>query len=668
MPELGRAALVITLGLSAYALVAGAAAAMLGRRRLAHSARNALIAAFGSTLVASVVLAVAFVRDDFSLTYVADHSSRSLGGVYKLSAFWGGQEGSLLLWLLILTGYSALAVWLNRRRARDLVVWVVPVLAGICVGFSWLLVAVASPFAVQTAPLDGAGLNPSLQNPYMMSHPPFLYLGYVGLAVPFAFAMGALLSGRTDERWIVATRRWTLLAWTALGIGQLLGAHWAYVEVGWGGYYAWDPVENAALMPWLAATAFLHSVMIQEKRGMLKVWNVVLVSLAFCLSLFGTFLTRSGVVNSIHSFTQSDIGPWFLAFIIVAVVFATVLIIWRLPLLRSTTRLESLVSREAVFLYNNLLLVALCLTILWGVAWPILSEAVRGQSVVVGRPYYDFFLRIFGLPLLLLMGIGPLIAWRRASLPGLMRTLAWPGGIALATGAVLLVLGAGSSIPGLIAYTFSAFVLAAIGLEFVRGTRARRALSSETWPVAFASLIGRNRRRYGGYVVHAAIVLLAIGIAGSSAYDSVTEGKLAPGQSLAVAGYRLTYEKLEERDTDHATEVRALVSAQRGGKDLGAVEAGKNSYKIAGPDPQVSSEVGIRTDYLTGEDLFVIAEQVNDDGTVYFRVFVKPLVNLIWLAGLVFLLGSVIALWPDAREERRLAVRYREAGSPATTP
>ncbi len=317
-------------------------------------------------------------------------------------------------------------------------------------------------------------------------------------------------------------------------------------------------------MPWLAATAFLHSVMIQEKRGMLKVWNVVLVSLAFCLSLFGTFLTRSGVVNSIHSFTQSDIGPWFLAFIIVAVVFATVLIIWRLPLLRSTTRLESLVSREAVFLYNNLLLVALCLTILWGVAWPILSEAVRGQSVVVGRPYYDFFLRIFGLPLLLLMGIGPLIAWRRASLPGLLRTLAWPGGIALVTGAVLLVLGAGSSVPGLIAYTFSAFVLATIGLEFVRGTRARRALSSETWPVAFASLIGRNRRRYGGYVVHAAIVLLAIGIAGSSAYDSVAEGKLAPGQSLAVADYRADLR--EARGARHGPCHRGARSRLRGAR------------------------------------------------------------------------------------------------------
>ncbi len=668
MPELGRAALLVTLGLSVYALVAGSLAAHLGRRRLAQSARNALIASFATTAVAAVVLAVGFVRDDFSLTYVADHSNRSLSGIYKLSALWGGQEGSLLLWLLILTGYSALAVWLNRRRAADLVVWVVPVLAGVSVGFTWLLVAVASPFAVQAAPADGAGLNPSLQNPYMMSHPPFLYLGYVGLAVPFAFAMGALLSGRTDERWIVATRRWTLVAWTALGIGQLLGAHWAYVEVGWGGYYAWDPVENAALMPWLAATAFLHSVMIQEKRGMLKVWNVVLVSLAFCLSLFGTFLTRSGVVNSIHSFTQSDIGPWFLAFIVVAVAFSSASIVWRLPLLRARTRLESLVSREAVFLYNNLLLIALCLTILWGVAWPILSEAVRGQSVVVGRPYYDFFLRIFGLPLLILMGIGPLIAWRRASLKGLARTFAWPGGIALATGLVLLLLGAGSSIPGLIAYTFSAFVLAAIGVEFVRGTRARRALSRESWPVAFASLLGRNRRRYGGYVVHAAVVLLAIGIAGSSAYDSVTEGKLAPGQSLAVSGYRVTYEKLVERDTDHATEVRARVGVERAGRDLGTLEAGKNSYKIAGPDPQVSSEVGIRTDYPTGEDLFVIAEQVNGDGTVYFRIFVKPLVNLIWLAGLVFLLGSVIALWPDAREQRRLAVRYDEAGLPASSP
>ena len=665
MAELGRAALLLTLGLAAYALLAGGFAAWKGRRRLAHSARNALIASFFSTLVAALVLVVGFLRDDFTLQYVAEHSSRALPTQYKLSAFWGGQEGSLLLWLLILTGYAALAVWLARKRARDLVVWVTPVLGGIALGFTWLLVAVSSPFDVAAAPQDGAGLNPLLQNPYMVIHPVMLYLGYVGLAVPFAFAMGALLSGRTDERWIVATRRWTIVAWTALGIGQLLGAHWAYVEVGWGGYYAWDPVENAALMPWLAATAFLHSVMIQEKRGMLRIWNVTLVSLAFCLSLFGTFLTRSGVVTSIHSFTKSSIGPWFLGFIVVAVVFAVGMIWLRLPQLRTTAKLESLVSREAAFLYNNLLLVALCLTILWGTAWPMVSEAVRGESVVVGRPYYDFFLRIFGLPLLLLMGIAPLVAWRRASLRGLVRTFVVPGAVALATGVVLIAFGAGSSIPGLVAYSFSAFVLATIVHEFARGTAARRALTGEPVPTALSRLIGRNRRRYGGYVVHAAIVLLAIGVAGSSAYDSVAERRLAPGQSLEVAGYTLTYRSLQERDGPNATEVRALLDVRRGGKDLGTVEAGKNSYSV---EQQVSNEVGIRTDYLTGEDLFVIAEQVRDDGAVFFRVFVKPLVNLIWLAGFVFLLGSVITLWPDAREERRLATRYASARERSDTP
>src|SRR6187401_829426 len=425
MAELGRAALIVTLGLSAYALVVGGYAAWRGRRRLALSARNALIASFFSTLVAAAVLVAGFLRDDFSLAYVAGHSSRALPFAYKLSDFWGGQEGSLLLWLLVLTGYSALAVWFARKRARDLVVWVTPVLGGIAVGFSWLLVGVSSPFDTIPAPADGNGLNPSLQNPYMVAHPVLLYLGYVGLAVPFAFAMGALLSGRMDERWIVATRRWTIVAWTALGVGQLLGAHWAYQEVGWGGYYAWDPVENAALMPWLAATAFLHSVMIQEKRGMLRVWNHLLVMLAFSLSLFGTFLTRSGVLNSIHSFTESSIGPWFLGFICFVVAASLALLFYRLPLLRANTKLESLVSREATFLYNNLLLVALCLTILWGVTFPILSEAVRGEAVTVGRPYYNFFFRSFGLPLLLLMGIGPLIAWRRASLSSLGRTFLW---------------------------------------------------------------------------------------------------------------------------------------------------------------------------------------------------------------------------------------------------
>src|SRR5436305_10039170 len=364
MADLGRAALVVTLGLSVYAPVGGAVAARENRRRLADSARNALFCSFASTLVAAAVLASALVRHDFSFTYVAAHTSRTLPTMYALSAFWGGQEGSLLLWLLVLTGYGALAVAINRRLLRDLIAWVVPVIGGIATFFAFMLVAVASPFDTQTAPVDGAGLTPSLQNPYMVAHLPMLYLGYVGLSIPFAFAAGAMLSGRTDERWIVATRRWTLAAWMFLGFGQLLGSHWAYVEVGWGGYYAWDPVENAALMPWLAATAFLHSVMIQERKGMLKVWNMVLVALAFELSVFGTFLTRSGVVSSIHSFAKSPIGGWFLAFVVISSLFSLGLILWRLPLLKARTKLESALSREAAVLYNNLPPLALCLTIL----------------------------------------------------------------------------------------------------------------------------------------------------------------------------------------------------------------------------------------------------------------------------------------------------------------
>ena len=399
---------------------------------------------------------------------------------------------------------------------------------------------------------------------------------------------------------------------------------------------------------------------------MLKVWNMVLVSLAFCLSIFGTFLTRSGVINSIHSFSTSSIGPWFLALLVIVATFSIALILWRLPMLRAHTRLESLLSREATFLYNNLLLVALTLAILWGVAWPLVTEAVRGEPVVVGAPFYNFFLRIFGLPLLLLMGIAPLVAWRKASVRGLGRMFLWPLITAVAAGAILIALGAGSSAPGLIAYTFSAFALAAIALEFARGTAARRAIAGERWVTAFGQLISRNRRRYGGYVVHVAIVMLAIGVAGSSAYDSVAEKKLVKGDAVTVADYTLTYRALDERDTDHRGEVRAVFGVARGGSDLGSVEAGKNVYPIANQPAQVSSEVGLRTDYLRAEDLFVTVQTVNEDGSVFVRVFVKPLVNLIWLAGLVFLLGSVIALWPDAREERRLVTRYARVAGGAT--
>jgi cytochrome c-type biogenesis protein CcmF len=655
MPELGRAALLVTLGLVAYAALVGGWAAHRGRRRLAVSAQNALYAAFAATAVAAAVLLAAFARRDFSFVYVADHSSRRLPLGYALSAFWGGQEGSLLLWLLILTGYSALTVWSTRRGTRELLPWVVPVLGVVGVFFAFMLCFVSTPFATQPAPAEGAGLNPSLQNPYMLAHPPLLYLGYVGLTIPFAFGMGALLSGRTDERWIVATRRWTLAAWTFLGVGQLLGAHWAYVEIGWGGYYAWDPVENAALMPWLAATAFLHSVMIQEKRGMLKVWNMILVALAFCLSIFGTFLTRSGVINSIHSFSQSPLGAWFLGFIVFVSVGSALLIWWRLPLLRARTKLESLVSREATFLYNNLLLVAFCLTILWGVMWPILTDALRGQASTVSKPYYNFFLHSFGLPLLLLMGIGPLVAWRRASLRSLGKTFLIPLSASVAAGLLLIFAGAGSSWPGLLAYTFATFVGASIVLEFVRGTRARHALSGGSWPGAFATLVSRNRRRYGGYVVHAAVLLLAVGVAGSSAYQTVREQKLLPGRSMTVDGYTLTYQSLSKRQAANAQEFRAALAVTRGGSSVTRLDPGKNVYPV---EQQTSNEGSIYHDWRNLGDLYTIADQIDPSGAIYFKVLVKPLVNLIWLAGFLFVGGAVIALWPDAAEQRRLAERY----------
>ena len=655
MAPLGRAALLLAFGLVAYALIAGSYAAWRRRRRLALSAQNALIAAFPATLVASAVLIIALARHDFTFAYVAEHTSHNLPLPYTLSAFWGGQEGSLLLWLVILTGYAALAVWLNRRQ-RELMAWTVPVFGLIAVFFGFMLCFVSSPFHQQPAPVDGAGMVPSLQNPYMLAHPPMLYLGYVGLAVPFAFAMGALLSGRTDERWIVATRRWTLAAWTFLGVGQLLGAHWAYTEIGWGGYYAWDPVENAALMPWLAATAFLHSVMIQEKRGMLKVWNMILVALAFNLSLFGTFLTRSGIISSVHSFSQSPIGAWFLGFLGLMIVFSVALIYLRLPLLRTKTKLESLVSREATFLYNNLLLVALALTILWGVLYPVLSEAVRGQTRSVSKPYYDFFLHTFGIPLLLLMGIGPLVAWRKASLRSLGKTFLIPFAVALVTGGILIGLGFGSSWVGLLAYTFSAFVIASIVLEFVRGRAAAGGIFR---------LVSRNRRRYGGYIVHAAIVLLAIGIAGSNSYQTIREDThLRPGQSMEIAGYTATYQRVFGVKGPNYTGFRTVIAVTGHGESF-TVTPGMNDY---GPQIGPSNEVSIYHDPRNLGDFFATASHVQGTkNTIDLKLYVKPLINLIWAGGFLFVFGALVAMWPDAVEQRRLAERYAAGAAPART-
>ena len=514
MELLGRGALLLALLAAVYAPVAAILGARMHDQRLITSARRALAACFVCVAVASGVLVTAIVRHDFRFQSVAEHSSREVPQPYLISSFWSSQEGSLLLWLLVLSGLSALVTYQHRRRSRELMPYLVAFLGGACAFFAFATSFVASPFAtVAQVPRDGAGLVPSLQNPYMLTHPPLLYLGYVGFTIPFAFAMAALVSGRTDGRWLQAVRRWTLVPWLALGVGMLLGAKWAYEEIGWGGFWGWDPVENAALIPWLTATAFLHSVIVQEKKGMLKVWNVSLVALTYVLCIVGTFLTRSGFTSSIHTFVVSSVGWWFVGYIAIVATVAIVVISRNLDQLRSPHRIDSLVSREATFLFNNLLFVALAFAILWGVLFPSISEALSGHRVATQSPYYDFFAMVFGIPLLLLAGIGPVIAWRRASARGVVQAFRWPFASALAAGALLVLLGFASSVAGVVALSLCLFVAVTIGLELARGAAARRALAPGTsWQAALTQLIGRNRRRYGGYVVHLAVMIGVVAI------------------------------------------------------------------------------------------------------------------------------------------------------------
>jgi cytochrome c-type biogenesis protein CcmF len=661
----GTVALYVVFALAVYATGAAVLAGRRRDRRLMRSASNALVAAFVAVLVAVVALEYAIVTHDFSIAVVADHTSRALPFPYLVTSLWASQPGSLLLWLTVLLGSAALVMYQNRHRNRELMPWVAAVMGGTAIFFSAMAAFVSPPFQKLPAaqiPAGGFGLDPSLQNPYMAAHPPSLYLGYVTLTVPFAFGMAALITGRTDARWLLSVRRWTLVSWTALGVGMLLGAHWAYVEIGWGGYWAWDPVESAALMPWLAATAFLHSVMVQEKKGMLKVWNMVLVSTAFSLAIFGDFLTRSGVVNSVHSFVQSAIGPWLLAFLAVVIAFSVSMIVWRLPLLRADHKLESIVSREATFLFNNLLLLALCFAICWGVIFPILSEAVRGIRSSVSTPYYNFFLVMFGLPLLLLVGIGPLIAWRRASTRGLARTFRWPIVSAAAATVLLWLAGLGSSWAGMTALSLCVFVTTTILLEFARGTSARMALTGARPPRALVDLISRNRRRYGGYIVHLAVVLLVVGIVASGSYASVGEQHLARGQSMVVDGYRLTNAGLFQTREQNSVTSHVRLAVSHHGKSMGTLHPGLRLFTDTG-DQRVSNEVDIHTSLLTLTDLYTILQGIdtNGSGGVQVKVLVNPMIGMIWLAGGVFLLGALITLWPDPREVRMLARRYAGA-------
>jgi cytochrome c-type biogenesis protein CcmF len=658
MELLGRGALILALLAAVAAAGAGVYAGLHRDRRVARAGVRMIVVAFASVLSATIVLWIAILRHDFRFQQVSQHSSLALPTQYQFSSLWASSAGSLLLWGLILTGLSSLAVWLSRNRDADLLPWLIAILGATSAFFLFMLVAIQSPFMTNSVvPADGDGLNTALQNPYMMIHPPILYLGYVGFAIPFAYAMSALLAGRTDERWILTTRRFTLAAWGFLGIGVLLGAKWAYESVGWGGFWGWDPVENAALIPWLVGTAFLHSVIVQEKKGMLKVWNVVLISTTFALSILGTFLTRSGITSSIHSFADGAVGPFFVVFIGIIVAFASAVILTHLPLLRARHKIESVISREATFLFNNLLFVALAFAILWGVLFPILSQAVRGQQFSVSSPYYDFFAAAFGIPLIFLMGVGPVVAWRKASAGSLAKAFRWPFLSAAAGAALCVFFGLGSNVAGVVALSLCLFVVVCIGLELARGTVARHALDpSRSWVHAFTSLVGRNRRRYGGYVVHLGVVVGIVGIIGTTVYATVAETIVKPGQTLHVNGYALTYTGLERHLGPNYSETGARFTVRHNGSSF-RIDPSRRFFDTEG---NTANQVAITTDWRSGSDLYVIFSGVGLQGAASVKVLVNPVVDLLWLGGLLVALGTLIAIWPDPHLARRLARRYAE--------
>jgi cytochrome c-type biogenesis protein CcmF len=646
MSVIGVFALRFAFFTAIYAVAVALLGGRLRRANLLRSAEHATYAVFGLVSIAMLAMFYALLAHDFSLQYVASVSNRSMSVFYLISALWGGQEGSMLLWLWILALYSTIAVRQHRFRHRELMPYVIPTLMLTALLFLTMLVFAEDPFKQLTqVPRDGQGLNPLLQHPLMVIHPPNLYLGFVGYAVPFAFAIGALASGRLDNQWIRSVRRWTLLAWLFNGVGILLGGQWAYVELGWGGYWAWDPVENASLMPWLTATAFLHSVMIQEKKGMLKVWNMSLIILTYALSIFGTFLTRSGVISSVHAFAESSLGTYFLLYLAGALIIAVALLIKRLPQLRSDHRLESVVSRESSFLFNNLFLVGMMFSVLWGTMFPVISEAVRGVKVSVAAPFFNQVNVPLGLALLFLAGVCPLIAWRKASLRNLQRNFLYPLSLSFFATAVLYAIGI-RHVVALISLSICLFVLGTIILEFYRGTRARRAsMGGSVWQ-AFASLIQRNRRRYGGYIVHLGVILIFVGITGSAAYQVEQDVVLSPAGQGQVGPYTIYYENLTHRIEPTHESFVAQVRVARGDKPVATLYPEKRLYFAQN---QPTTEVALRTTLWS--DLYIILAGFEASNIATFKVFINPLVAWMWVGGLVMIAGTVVAIWPERRSE-----------------
>lgn len=644
MITLGHVSLIAAFATAGYAVATG----LLGARRrdpgMVRASRNAVYGTTILTVIASVSLLVLLATDRFEVRYVAENSRLDQPFVYKLTALWGGMAGSLLLWTVILCLYSAVAAWTNHGKHTALM----PYVYAVCMATAMFFVAVqlfaADPFeTLPFTPADGQGLNALLQNPAMAVHPPNLYLGFVGFTIPFAFAIAALASGRLDTAWLHAIRRWTIVSWFFLSVGITLGAQWAYVELGWGGYWGWDPVENASLLPWLTATAYLHSVMIEEKKQMLRIWNMLLVILTFILCIFGTFLTRSGIVSSVHAFTVSNLGPMFAAFIALCLAVSLALVAWRLPQLRSAERLESVLSRESAFLFNNLVLVVACFAVLWGTMFPVISEAVNGVKITVGPPFFNRVNIPIFLALLALTGIGPLIAWRRASLPSLRRAFLWPTVSFLAT--VAGFLGFGVTDPyTLMSLGLCVFVTATVVQEFWRGARARASSSHESLPAAVWGLTMRNKRRYGGYVIHVGVVLMAVGITGSGMFQREVEATLRPGQTIDLAGYRLQYDDLRQFDTQGVGVVSADLIAFDGDVPRFRMVPQRHFHpRQDNPTTEVAIWSGLR------HDVYVVLAGWDEARTATFKAYLNPLVKWIWIGGGVLAFGTAICMFPDRR-------------------
>jgi cytochrome c-type biogenesis protein CcmF len=708
MAPLGSACLLLALGVCVYGIGASLYGVRRGRPEWSDSGRRAVYALAGVLTVAFAVLEVAFLRNDFAFNTVADTSSLTTPTFYKAAAVWSSQEGSLLLWAWLLSMWSSLVLFLTRKRMRDVAAYATAILLGFGGFFVALMIFYANPFATtHPAPVEGAGLDPLLRFPTMMIHPPMLYSGYTLCTIPLAFGMGALLARRVDAEWIRAVRRFAFAAWFFLGIGILLGARWSYSELGWGGYWGWDAVENASLMPWLTGTAFLHSLMIQEKRGMLKVWNASLVLATGTLAIMGTFLVRSGVLNSIHAFGGQTLGVPFVVLIGVLIAGSIYLVVTRRDMLRSEHRIDSLISRESAFLANNVVLVALCFVIFWGTYFPLISEALTGKAASVGPPWFDRYTVPLALILVLLSGIGPVIAWRRATLANARRNFVAPVCIALATLMVLLIAGVSSKPFAIAMFCCAAFVLGCVGQEFYRGIRARRAMAGEAAPVALIALVRRNRRRYGGYIVHIGIAVLFVGVAASSSFQHTVEPTLSVGQSARVGAYTVRYVRptatvSPANDAAHTGSTLSLgavldvskhgrhvatlypsegyyasdepsqgsVGSLIGGQPVShvAMSAGvtRDVWSAIAPDietPQLKRivDIGNRTiPFVAPEDAliavaFLARSYLQHPPPAQFHFIVSPLVMWIWLGGLIVVGGGLIAIWPAPSALRRRA-------------